>query len=39
LANTPDFKRDPQLFRDHGMEVVGPPLLLDGTLPDIAQRF
>lgn len=29
LVKIKDFKRDPKLFRDHGMEIVGPPLSLD----------
>jgi quercetin dioxygenase-like cupin family protein len=29
LAKVSDFKRDPQMFRDHGVEIVGPPLSLE----------
>jgi quercetin dioxygenase-like cupin family protein len=29
LSKVADFKRDPQMFRDHGVEIVGPPLALE----------
>jgi quercetin dioxygenase-like cupin family protein len=29
LAKVSDFKRDPQMFRDHGVQIVGPPLSLE----------